>query len=395
MDENANIFSYEEYYPFGSTSYQALNTNFNPIAKRYRYTGKERDEESGLYYHGARYYAPWLCRWTAADPIGVKDGINIYIYCKANSIVSFDPSGQQELSVCRIDPDHPSCVICEPVKKKEEIVEVVARGKPRHKSRLSHPSPVNANMAHGEGTHSSASLDHVDKDKAADGPSLVRATGVSAYQLSVPRTIKVPVQEPRPGSVVMDTINAGKKGDLPLTIKGSILKNGKEIPSGSSFEVHPAHPGKVGSEPHFHAEGAFKSLEGAAKTGMHGVPSSAFKILKGIETSGKVAGPVAALLSGYRVGNDAANAYEEYGGGSEGVAMGLNAGIRATASEANGWMGGALGAEKGGEFGATIGFMLGGPIGMAVGAGIGLLGGGILGYMAASKATEAIIDTVN
>jgi hypothetical protein len=39
--------------------------------------------------------------------------------------------------------------------------------------------------------------------------------------------------------------------------------------------------------------------------------------------------------------------------------------------------------------------MLGGPIGMAVGAGIGLLGGGILGYMAASKATEAIIDTVN
>ena len=96
LDESANIISYEEYYPFGSTSYQALNTNYNPVAKRYRYTGKERDEESGLYYHGARYYAPWLCRWTAADPIGIKDGVNIYIYCKDNPISKSDLDGKAE-----------------------------------------------------------------------------------------------------------------------------------------------------------------------------------------------------------------------------------------------------------------------------------------------------------
>ena len=40
--------------------------------KRYRYTGKERDEENGLYYHGARYYAPWLGRWTSCDPAGLN-----------------------------------------------------------------------------------------------------------------------------------------------------------------------------------------------------------------------------------------------------------------------------------------------------------------------------------
>ncbi|KYF86989.1 hypothetical protein BE17_19765 [Sorangium cellulosum] len=28
-----------------------------------RSTGKERDEETGLYYYGARYYAAWLGRW--------------------------------------------------------------------------------------------------------------------------------------------------------------------------------------------------------------------------------------------------------------------------------------------------------------------------------------------
>jgi uncharacterized protein RhaS with RHS repeats len=61
LDDQAQIISYEEYTPYGSTSYQAVRSQ-TETPKRYRYTGKERDEESGLYYHGARYYAPWLGR---------------------------------------------------------------------------------------------------------------------------------------------------------------------------------------------------------------------------------------------------------------------------------------------------------------------------------------------
>lgn len=60
LNENAANISYEEYHPFGTTAYQAMNASIKAVAKRYRYTGKERDEESGLYYHGARYYVPWL-----------------------------------------------------------------------------------------------------------------------------------------------------------------------------------------------------------------------------------------------------------------------------------------------------------------------------------------------
>src|SRR5262249_15023075 len=63
LDDAARLISYEEYYPYGSTSYQAVNKVIKAAAKRYRATGKERDEETGLYYHGARYYAPWLGRW--------------------------------------------------------------------------------------------------------------------------------------------------------------------------------------------------------------------------------------------------------------------------------------------------------------------------------------------
>src|SRR5205823_2920888 len=61
LDQQAQIISYEEYTPYGSTSYQAVRSQ-TETPKRYRYTGKERDEESGFEYHSARYYLPWLGR---------------------------------------------------------------------------------------------------------------------------------------------------------------------------------------------------------------------------------------------------------------------------------------------------------------------------------------------
>jgi RHS repeat-associated protein len=61
--------------------------------KRYRYTGKERDEETSLSYHGARYYAPWLARWTSCDPALLADGPNLYQYVRSRPIVYSDPGG--------------------------------------------------------------------------------------------------------------------------------------------------------------------------------------------------------------------------------------------------------------------------------------------------------------
>jgi RHS repeat-associated protein len=92
LDAEAQVVSYEEYAPYGSTTYQAVRSQ-TETAKRYRFTGKERDEESGLYYHGARYYAPWLGRWTACDPAGMEESPNLYQYCFDNPVGFIDPDG--------------------------------------------------------------------------------------------------------------------------------------------------------------------------------------------------------------------------------------------------------------------------------------------------------------
>ncbi len=99
LDNRGNVISYEEYFPYGSTAYQAVDKAIKAAVKRYRYTGKERDEETGLYYHGVRYYVPWLGRWTATDPIGLIDGINLYFFVRGNPINIHDPTGEQGLNI--------------------------------------------------------------------------------------------------------------------------------------------------------------------------------------------------------------------------------------------------------------------------------------------------------
>ena len=93
VDNQANLVSYEEYHPYGTSAYRAGRSTAEVGLKRYRYTGKEKDAETGLYYHGARYYASWLGRWTAADPIGIGDGVNVYKYAGNRPTALIDKNG--------------------------------------------------------------------------------------------------------------------------------------------------------------------------------------------------------------------------------------------------------------------------------------------------------------
>ena len=92
---DAKVISYEEYHPYGTTAYRAKNATIKSAAKRYRYTGMERDEETGLEYHSARYYLPWLGRWGSSDPAGLIDGLNLFVFARDNPVRLIDTTGHQ------------------------------------------------------------------------------------------------------------------------------------------------------------------------------------------------------------------------------------------------------------------------------------------------------------
>jgi len=94
LDTSANIISYEEYHPFGTTSYRSGSSTAEVSLKRYKYVGKERDDETGLYYYGARYYAAWVGRFISVDPL--KDQYPYYTpfqYAGNKPIIAIDKDG--------------------------------------------------------------------------------------------------------------------------------------------------------------------------------------------------------------------------------------------------------------------------------------------------------------
>lgn len=120
LDDQGRVISYEEYTPYGSTSYQAVDSGIKAAAKRYRYTGMERDEESGLDYHGARYYALWVGRWISIDPkmppqlhhdsptlpqknvlntSFLPEVLNPYLFVLNNPLVYTDPNGETPVKI--------------------------------------------------------------------------------------------------------------------------------------------------------------------------------------------------------------------------------------------------------------------------------------------------------
>ncbi|MFH0949197.1 MAG: RHS repeat-associated core domain-containing protein [Candidatus Aenigmatarchaeota archaeon] len=79
--------------PFGST---VTETGYSSALSSYKFTGKEQDS-SGLYYYGARYYNPYIGRFTTVDPVysPSHDEESPYVYAWNNPMKYVDPSGKQ------------------------------------------------------------------------------------------------------------------------------------------------------------------------------------------------------------------------------------------------------------------------------------------------------------
>ena len=93
LDQNADILTMEEYYPFGCTALWSAKNQTEAKYKTIRYSGKERDA-TGLYYYGYRYYMPWMGRWLNPDPAWTVDGLNLYRMVRNNPITLSDGDGR-------------------------------------------------------------------------------------------------------------------------------------------------------------------------------------------------------------------------------------------------------------------------------------------------------------
>ena len=91
-DRNRNVVQRYDYNSFGEITYQQ-DLNFK---QPYTYTGREYDQESGLYYYRARYYDAKVGRFISEDPIGLAGGINFYSYVGNNPVNYIDPFGLQK-----------------------------------------------------------------------------------------------------------------------------------------------------------------------------------------------------------------------------------------------------------------------------------------------------------
>ena len=88
-----DVCQHMEYFAFGETFVEEhKNSNSSP----YKFNGKELDDESGLYYYGARYYDPRISIWASVDPLAEKyAGWSPYNYCLQNPLNLIDPDGMK------------------------------------------------------------------------------------------------------------------------------------------------------------------------------------------------------------------------------------------------------------------------------------------------------------
>ena len=109
---DGEVSQHIEYVPFGEVFIEERNNTWNTP---YLFNAKELDEETGMYYYGARYYEQRISLWMSVDPISNYDprnsenyldgehnegvyysfNLNPYVYCYQSPVILVDPNGKQ------------------------------------------------------------------------------------------------------------------------------------------------------------------------------------------------------------------------------------------------------------------------------------------------------------
>ena len=90
-DDKGNITQYDAYLPYGEL---LVDEHSSSEELPYKFNGKQFDEETGLYYYGARYMNPMASIWYGVDPLAEKYvATGGYVYTLDNPVRLIDPNG--------------------------------------------------------------------------------------------------------------------------------------------------------------------------------------------------------------------------------------------------------------------------------------------------------------
>jgi RHS repeat-associated protein len=78
---------------YGYDAFGNLLVSTGSVTNPFRYTAREADTETGLYYYRARFYDPTVGRFLSGDQIGNDEGSNLYTYVRNAPIQFRDPTG--------------------------------------------------------------------------------------------------------------------------------------------------------------------------------------------------------------------------------------------------------------------------------------------------------------
>ena len=236
LDESARLISYEEYAPYGETVYQAGRHAAEVRRKRYRYTGKERDEENGFTYHGARYYAPWLARWTACDETGWRSSSMMNRASVAPGRSAGPPRQPKPVA------GGPANAQQIPGSSKPEDADAPAT------NQRATGWPKNAERRRSE--IRSASTDHRERGKLGTPVSHEVTEGENLYEYCLNNPLKLKDANGRQAKPVLGTINGSEAPELGLTISGTApahQSGGTSAPARSSGPNPPNSGNPVGT----------------------------------------------------------------------------------------------------------------------------------------------------
>jgi RHS repeat-associated protein len=80
-------------YIFTYDSFGNLTNSTGSLTNPFRYTARESDAETGLYYYRARYYDSRAGRFLSEDPLAFDGGRNFYRYVYNDPVALTDPTG--------------------------------------------------------------------------------------------------------------------------------------------------------------------------------------------------------------------------------------------------------------------------------------------------------------